>query len=468
MAKVTRLPDSQSSSPPRAPGSGEGTTSQQTSPSHFGTALELLKDILQRRIMAHLHGTECILGAFSGDARWFAVDACLGVQDPLETEEKIILLLSLAPQLQPGFYERVIAEVLPEGGEFPEFGGVKGQQHRAMLPTGETALFVLAGLDIEARLEAQRLFSDDAALAKHALLQLEYVKEGEPAMSGRLQPDEDWLEKVLIGSDASPVYSGEFPARRIGTKMEWSDLVLHPQTMEQVEDIRLWTEHGAKLLQDAVLAKKVKPGYRVLFYGPAGTGKTLTATLLGREYGLPVYRIDLSQVVSKYIGETEKHIEWVFSRAARKNWILFFDEADALFGKRTAVQSAHDKYANQEVAYLLQRIEEYDGLLILASNFKNNIDEAFLRRFHSIIHFPMPGAAERLRIWTGSIPELLQPEKGVDWQTIAAQYEISGAGIVNVMQYAALRAFSRDDSMLRLHDVMEGLRKEFRKEEKVL
>jgi SpoVK/Ycf46/Vps4 family AAA+-type ATPase len=107
-------------------------------------------------------------------------------------------------------------------------------------------------------------------------------------------------------------------------------------------------------------------------------------------------------------------------------------------------------------------------LLILASNFKNNIDEAFLRRFHSIIHFPMPGAAERLRIWTGSIPELLPPEESIDWTALAAQHEISGAGIVNVMQYAALRAFSRDDSALRLHDVMEGLRKEFRKEEKVL
>src|ERR1044071_9620636 len=124
--------------------------------------------------------------------------------------------------------------------------------------------------------------------------------------------------------------------------------------------------------------KILKRGYKALFYGPSGTGKTLTATLLGKQFDRDVYRVDLSQVVSKYIGETEKNLEKIFTRAENRNWILFFDEADALFGKRSNVQSAHDKYANQEVSYLLQRVEDYNGLLILASNFKNNIDEAFL------------------------------------------------------------------------------------------
>mgnify|MGYP002783412783 FL=1 len=171
-------------------------------------------------------------------------------------------------------------------------------------------------------------------------------------------------------------------------------------------------------------------------------------------------------MVSKYIGETEKHIENVFARASRKQWILFFDEADALFGKRTNVQSAHDKYANQEVSYLLQRIEEYNGLLILASNFKNNIDDAFLRRFHNLIHFPIPGVDERHRLWTRCVPASLIPEPGTDWEDLAGQYEITGAGIVNVMQYAALRAFARRSETLARRDVIEGIRKEFRKEEK--
>jgi SpoVK/Ycf46/Vps4 family AAA+-type ATPase len=136
--------------------------------------------------------------------------------------------------------------------------------------------------------------------------------------------------------------------------------------------------------------KQTEQGYRALFHGPPGTGKTLTAALVGKEFDIPVYRIDLSMVVSKYIGETEKNLELLFDRAEKKGWILFFDEADALFGKRTDVKDAHDRFTNQEVSYLLQRIEDYNGLVILATNMKSNIDEAFIRRLHLVIHFPLP------------------------------------------------------------------------------
>ena len=128
---------------------------------------------------------------------------------------------------------------------------------------------------------------------------------------------------------------------------------------------------------------------RILFVGAPGTGKKTLASLIGEQLGTDVYRIDLSIVVSKYIGETEKNLELVFARAENKGWILFFDEADALFGKRTNVRDAHDRYANQEVAYLLQRIEKYNGIVILATSMKNNIDEAFTRRFQTIIRFPV-------------------------------------------------------------------------------
>ena len=433
---------------------------------NFNQSLLLLEDICHQRITSFFAQQPFSLPVFYNDARWPAVAAALQIDAGLLPEEKLAVLLALAPHIQPGFYERVMNNAMPQGGEFVEFGGVRGNQYRGMLATAETALFIIAGTDATRRIKWQTLFSDDQPLATQGLLHVEKVKAGEPAMSGRLLPDEDWLEKILLGKEASPTFSTEFPARKINTPMNWEDLVLHPQTMEQVNDIRLWMEHHDKLKKDTILSRKVKPGYRVLFYGPAGTGKTLTATLLGKQFNLPVYRIDLSQVVSKYIGETEKHIEWVFSRAERKQWILFFDEADALFGKRTNVQSSHDKYANQEVAYLLQRIEEYEGLLILASNFKNNIDEAFLRRFHNIIHFPMPNANERMKLWQHSVPATLPPEELLDWKSISAQYEITGAGIINVMQYAALKSFARNDERLRQHDVLEGIRKEFRKEEK--
>jgi hypothetical protein len=427
-------------------------------------ALGLLADIAVQRVEFFAAGKNMDISSWYSDERWQDVQLHIPVSaEPLC--DLLLPMIALAPHLQPGFYEGIISRALPQGGDFAEFGGIKGQHHRGMLPTGETALFVLFGLDMQVRIEAMARWQEEK-WCMAAFVKLEKIKEEEPAMSGTLLPDPDWMEKLLFGHEAQPVFSASFPAKKIQTPMQWNDLVLHPKTMEQVNDIRLWMEFNSQILADSVLKRKIKPGYRVLFYGPSGTGKTLTASLLGNEFNLPVYRIDLSQVVSKYIGETEKNLENIFARASRKNWILFFDEADALFGKRTSVSSAHDKYANQEVSYLLQRIEEHEGLLILASNYKNNIDDAFLRRFHSIIHFPMPGLPERLALWQGSIPASIALEENMDWQQIANTYELSGAAIVNVIQYAGIRALSRADKVIKKQDIVDGIRREFRKEEK--
>ena len=173
----------------------------------------------------------------------------------------------------------------------------------------------------------------------------------------------------------------------LATKQSWNELALDKETTGQVEEIKNWLKQSSSLKAGISVKKKLKPGFRALFYGPSGTGKTLAAALIGKELNKPVYRVDLSKLVSKYIGETEKNLESVFAGAKDKDWILFFDEADALLGKRTNVKDSHDKYANQEVSYLLQRVEEYNGLVILASNMKNNIDDAFTRRFNLIIRF---------------------------------------------------------------------------------
>jgi SpoVK/Ycf46/Vps4 family AAA+-type ATPase len=173
-------------------------------------------------------------------------------------------------------------------------------------------------------------------------------------------------------------------------------------------------------------------------------------------------------VISKYIGETEKNLEKVFKKAENKNWILFFDEADALFGKRTNISDAHDRYANQEVAYLLQRLEDYAGLVILASNMRNNVDEAFTRRLQSIIHFPKPQARERLRLWQGAFSSVSKPPSQEEVERIAQQYELSGGSIMNVVQFASLKALSREENILRIEDIIQGIRKEFRKEGKTI
>jgi DNA polymerase III delta prime subunit len=385
-----------------------------------------------------------------------------------EPHAQTVLLLAMAPHIQPNFFETIIQQYLPQGGDFPEFGGVKGNHHRGMLPTGETALFLLAGHSLDERIQVQQLFSDDHPFYQQDILWLENVREGEPQMSGRIILSQEWLDNVLLGKAPPPRFSADFPAKRLHTQMTWEDTVLHPITREQIHDIRIWLEHQHRFQQDGNLFRKIKPGYRALFYGPSGTGKTLTATLLGQQFRKEVYRIDLSQVVSKYIGETEKNLEKVFNRAVHKDWILFFDEADALFGKRTNIQSAHDRFANQEVSYLLQRVEDFPGLLILASNFKNNLDDAFLRRFHATIHFPRPNVEERLMLWQKSMPQSLEANGDIDLRTLAERFELTGASIINIMQYAALQTFARHNGHLQLNDIMEGIRKEFLKEEKSL
>ncbi len=250
---------------------------------------------------------------------------------------------------------------------------------------------------------------------------------------------------------------------RITTLLEWDDLVLDSQAQEEIAELLAWLEHHQTLMRDWRLDRMIKPGYRALFYGPPGTGKTMTAALIGKLTGRDVYRIDLSQAVSKYIGETEKNLAGIFDRAENSKWILFFDEADALFGKRTTTKDAKDRYANQEVAYLLQRIEDFPGLAILATNFKGNIDDAFSRRFQSMIFFPMPNADQRLRLWNKAFPGHLQMAPDIDWEQIAQQYEISGGGIINVLQFCALSAVQRKPPVITQNDILSGIRKEFRK-----
>jgi SpoVK/Ycf46/Vps4 family AAA+-type ATPase len=288
------------------------------------------------------------------------------------------------------------------------------------------------------------MLSSEHWFARRHVLWLDSVREGEPVMSGRLILDPEIVERLTTGTVSLPRFSTDFPAEHIETEMEWDDVVLHPDTERQIREIEHWIRFNDTVLDDWGMRKRVKPGYRALFHGPPGTGKTLTATLLGKDTGRPVFRVDLSRVVSKYIGETEKNLSRLFDKAEHKDWILFFDEADALFGKRTEVRDAHDKYANQEVAYLLQRIESYAGLVILATNQRGNVDEAFLRRFQASVNFPMPRPEERCGIWSRSFPSQITVAEDVDWRDLAARFDLTGAGIVNVAHFCALEALERD------------------------
>jgi len=381
----------------------------------------------------------------------------------LDKEEKILLLLALCPHVQGSLLDQVIQAKLEGNGDFPQLGGVRGKNFRGFLPTGETVLFLLGGDDFKQRQKTHSYFDPDHFFGKNRILWLNDAPEGEPKMSGKLVLSQDYADLLLLGKIAKPQFSMKFPAELITTEMDWEDLVLNEETSAQIQELQTWIEHGDTLMNEWGMHKKLKPGYRVLFHGPPGTGKTLTATLLGKRTGKDVFKIDLSMVVSKFIGETEKNLANLLSKAEKTENILFFDEADALFGKRTNVRDAHDKYANQEVSYLLQRIENYKGLVILASNLKSNIDEAFVRRFQSIVHFPLPKASERQLLWEKAFPPKVRLSAALNLGQVARKYELSGAEIMNVVQYACLCALGDKKKTIAPHYITDGIQREYQK-----
>lgn len=390
------------------------------------------------------------------------------IENNLSETDILLLGLALVPHIKPDFLSSIIADYLPNGGELPEFGGIKTKNHRGILPTGETAQFLMAGNDLEDRILFYNYLHNQSFLYQKRIIRIETVPNGEPKLSGLLILEDEYIEKFITGKILKPQLSSIFPAQLIETQLEWDDLVLNSSTLNQIKEIETWLKFNEILLHEWNMKTKIKPGYRVMFYGTPGTGKTLTASLLGKYTRRDVYRIDLSMVISKYIGETEKNLSSLFDKAADKDWILFFDEADAVFGKRTSVRDAHDKYANQEVSYLLQRIENHSGLVILASNFKTNIDTAFTRRFQSIIEFEVPSFEERLRLWKNNLPGGIRIAEDVNLNELSKKYDITGANIVNIIQYACLKTLEDESQIINLHHLLQGIKKEYAKEGKMM
>jgi ATPase family protein associated with various cellular activities (AAA) len=380
--------------------------------------------------------------------------------------ERTALVLALVPHLRPQLLDVFFTRNSTFDRRFTEFGGWRVDDD--FEPTGETLAFVLGGDALDARLAVARLLEPDHPLIRGDVLRVAAAAPGrDPSpMKSALRISPEYLSLLTLGHRPRPVLGAEFPAQRLDTALGWDDLVLHPGTRKQLGEIEMFLRHGHTLLHDWQMAARLRAGHRALFHGPPGTGKSLTAALLGKTAGRDVHRVDLSLVVSKYIGETEKNLSRVFDRAQRQDWILFFDEADALFGKRTETRDAHDRYANQEVAYLLQRIETFDGVVILASNMRDNLDPAFARRFESVIYFPLPRPAERLALWQRGVPARARLDPGVDLAALAEAHELSGGAIMNAIRQVSLVAIADGERPITGDDFANAVRRELAKDGK--
>ncbi|MEV6279182.1 ATP-binding protein [Nocardia sp. NPDC051832] len=301
-------------------------------------------------------------------------------------------------------------------------------------------------------------------------------------LAGRFRLSETQIRAAVRTAGAAPAVAELFAAaralsanglalsaRRITPRYGWDDIVLPEHAAGQLRDICRRVVHQDQVLGEWGFGRGMSQGHGIsaLFVGPPGTGKTMAAEVIAHELGLDLYKIDLSTVVSKYIGETEKNLERIFTAAPRANACLLFDEADAIFGKRSAVHDSHDRYANMEISYLLQRMEQYDGLAILTTNMRDNLDEAFVRRLQFIVEFPLPSEADRARIWRTRLPAGAPRDPAIDFERMARDFALSGAGITNILLGAAFRA-AADDQPIGTSHVLAAVASEYRKMGKVV
>ena len=281
-------------------------------------------------------------------------------------------------------------------------------------------------------------------------------------------PTGPWQERDIFRLCYQVLDDGRYEnIRFVDSAYTWEDLQMEEKQKATLQAICAQVEHQGLVLDEWGLRRRYPYGrcVSVLMSGPPGTGKTMTAQVLASRLGLELYKVDLSQITDKYIGETEKRLKQVFDQAEKSNMILFFDEADALLGKRSEVKDAKDKHANTEVAYLLQRMEEYHGIVLMATNLAGNMDSAFLRRFRYHLVFTLPDEGMRRRLWEDALAGI--PSVGVQLDYLARQFELSGAQIKNIALNAAYRA-AEDGGELRMVHLVQAVFQEFKKEGKIL
>jgi SpoVK/Ycf46/Vps4 family AAA+-type ATPase len=326
----------------------------------------------------------------------------------------------------------------------------------------------LAALSGRFRLTPDRI-ADAVATARNRYDWTDASIQAETSATSDERTEIEWFGRLQTAARQQSSQDLSSLALKIEPHYAWSDIVLPGDTFRQLREICSRVTNSHEVLGKWGFGKKLAHGKGVsaLFAGPSGTGKTMAADIIANELGFDLYKIDLAGVVSKYIGETEKNLNRIFTAAENANAILFFDEADALFGKRSEVHDSHDRYANIEISYLLQKMEQYEGVAILATNLRQNLDDAFVRRLAFTVHFPFPDEADRRRIWEGLWPRAAQLGNDVEFGFFASQFKLSGGNIKNIALAAAFLAAS-DGGMVTMKHLFHATQREYQKLGKIL
>lgn len=386
------------------------------------------------------------------------------------------------------WYERVLAAIAQQ----PGITSLAGQMAWKPIPTGPIGVVPVAfplptvvqrhrywqtylnwaGLELaeaEIAVLADRFRLTSTQIASAVLTAQQTIPTGDDASGEINRVSTTPIAALYAAARAQTGHELATLVQKLEPQAQWADLVLPADTTAQLREICRQAQHHHQVWEVWGMAQKITrgQGVNVLFSGPPGTGKTMAAEVIASELQLDLYQIDLAQVVSKYVGETEKNLDRIFAAATNANAILLFDEADTLFGKRTEIKDAHDRYANLEIGYLLQKMEAYAGMAILTTNLRSNLDDAFVRRLRFIVEFPLPSYQQRRQIWKQIWPQTIPCAADLDLELLALKLEISGGNIRNIALSACFLA-AADGGEIQMQHIVHATRREYQKMGKLM
>jgi AAA+ superfamily predicted ATPase len=381
----------------------------------------------------------------------------------LSETDRVVLNVAFAALINPAIFVPFMLQFKnPEKRAL--YGGIVKEEAAQFYPTVRTAIYLLAGNDEEMMNYNLCLFNNRHKLFTSNLLTTRATQESSSFLDYEIIFNDQFIATILQGDEPRLDGDSGFPARRGKHTHTMNDVILDEKPLKELEKLRRFARN-MKNLWTLPNSKKYRQNFICIFSGDPGTGKSHTAEAIGNELSLPVYKVNFAQLVSKYIGETEKNLERVFDRFSGQPSILFFDEAESIFSKRIEVKDSHDKHSNNEQSFLLQKIEEYNGIVILATNVQNlsqYFDKAFQRRIRQIITFSFPEYPERIRLWENALGKPFVYQEGLV-DNLAKNYQFSGGGIYNIISEAVIEALDRNTETITFELLENAMMDEFKK-----